>query len=144
MCASDVKIDNIAFRLIHLVNSSFLFFPCLFLKFELVNLLIFLAYEFNLVLYEFYAFLFKGISFLSNQVLKVDHEFLDELISASALSSEKIFLYTVLGEACCSLILCLSSNLGSRWIQINRAAFTAHLTEQHFYSVLMLIIIAQY
>ena len=94
--ASDVKIDYVALVLIHLIDASFLFFPGLFLKFELVYLLIFLANEFDLVLHEFNPLLFECIALLSDEVLEVNHEFFYELVGTRALSRQKILVNTVL------------------------------------------------
>jgi len=141
MSATNIKIENITLRFVKFLDTNPLLLPGFFIGLQLFNLLILLSDEFDLILHELYPFLFERSFLLSYQELEVDHELLDQLISCDPFPPHEVFENMSLWHRGPHIRSgCL---LSTRWIQVNRAPITPHLTQEHLYPVFMLVVIIQ-
>lgn len=127
MCPSDIQIHNTTFLHIHLFNLLLLLFPLDLLLIQLFRLLFPIPHKLRLVRIQLRPLIPERVPLLSDQVLEVHHELLNQHVSRRSLSLPEVLLDTVL-----SLLGVLRDY---RRVYDDRAALTAHFVQEHLYAL---------
>ena len=117
MSAAYIKIEDITLRLVKFLDKEPLLLPGFLIGLQLFNLLILLSDEFDLVLHEPDPFIFERILLLSYQVLEVDHEFFDQLISCDPFPAHEVLKDVSLRYRRPHILS--SRLLSTRWVHVN-------------------------